>query len=188
MHPHPTFKPFNFPRWIAENQQHLKPPVSNKQLFDRKTDMVVMIVGGPNQRVDFHDDPVEEFFYQLKGDMLLKIAEGGRIFDVPIREGEVFMLPAHTRHSPQRPVPGSVGLVVEGTRRAGDLDAFEWFCFGCGARVHRVEVRVTDIVKDLPPLFAAFYGDTGARTCTACGQVHPGKEPPAGWVPAGYGA
>ena len=83
--------------------------------------MTVMIVGGPNQRVDFHDDPVEEFFYQLKGDMLLKIAEDGKIYDVPIREGEVFLLPPHARHSPQRPVPGSVGLVVEGTRRDTDM-------------------------------------------------------------------
>ena len=68
--------------------------------------MVIMIVGGPNSRVDFHDDPVEEFFYQLRGDMCLKIAEDGKIYDVPIREGEVFVLPPHVRHSPQRPVPG----------------------------------------------------------------------------------
>ena len=182
MTPHATFKPFNFQRWIAENQQFLKPPVGNKQLFDRQTGMTVMIVGGPNQRVDFHDDPVEEFFYQLKGDMLVKIAEGGKIYDVPIREGEVFLLPPHARHSPQRPVPGSVGLVVEGTRRDTDIDGFEWFCFGCGAKVHRVEVQVRDIVKDLPPLFSAFYADEAKRKCNSCGTLHPGKEPPAGWA------
>ena len=113
---HPTFKPFNFQDWIARNKGSLKPPVANKQLFDHKTGMTVMIVGGPNRRVDFHDDPVEEFFYQLEGDMVLKIAEGGKIYDVNIRQGEVFILPPHVRHSPQRPVAGSVGLVVEGTR------------------------------------------------------------------------
>ena len=176
------FKPFKFERWIADNRHLLKPPVGNKQLFDTRTDMVVMIVGGPNQRVDFHDDPVEEFFYQLEGDMVLKIHEDGAIHDVPIRAGEVFLLPPHVRHSPQRPQEGSVGLVVEGTRRAGDKDGFEWFCFGCGEKVHRVEVEVKDIVKDLPPLFQAFYGDEAARTCKSCGTVHPGKEPPAGWV------
>ena len=181
---HQTFKPFNFQRWIDDNQHALKPPVANKQLFDRQTGMTVMIVGGPNQRVDFHDDPVEEFFYQLKGDIVLKIAEGGVIYDVPIKAGEVFLLPPHARHSPQRPVPGSVGLVVEGTRRATDIDGFEWFCFGCGALVHRVEVQVRDIVKDLPPLFSAFYADGGKRRCTSCGVEHPGKEPPAGWVAA----
>ena len=141
-----------------------------------------MIVGGPNVRVDFHDDPVEEFFYQIKGYMVLKIAEQGKVYDVTIKEGDVFLLPPHARHSPQRPVPGSVGLVVEGTRRAEDKDGFEWFCFDCGELVHRVEVTVTDIVKDLPPLFAAFYESTSDRTCNNCGSLHPGKEPPTGWV------
>ena len=158
-------KPFNFKRWIDDNQHVLQPPVSNKQLFDIETDMVVMVVGGPNRRVDFHDDPVEEFFYQVKGDMVLKIADQGRVFDVPIREGEVFFLRSHVRHSPQRPIPGSIGLVVEGTRRAGEPDGFEWFCFQCGELVHRVEVEVSDIVKDLPPLFDAFYASTTDRLC-----------------------
>jgi 3-hydroxyanthranilate 3,4-dioxygenase len=182
MNAHAGFKPFNFQKWIAENQQFLKPPVGNKKLFATDDGMVVMIVGGPNQRADFHDDPVEEFFYQLKGDMVLKIAEGGKFYNVPIREGEVFLLPPHARHSPQRPVPGSVGLVVEGTRRDVDIDGFEWFCFDCGNKLHRVEVQVKDIVKDLPPLFTAFYGNLDKRTCKTCGTVHPGKEPPPGWA------
>lgn len=174
-------KPFNFAKWIEEHSHLLKPPVGNKLVFE-DAGMVVQVVGGPNQRVDFHDDPVEELFYQLKGDMILKLAENERIHDVRIREGDMFMLPPHVRHSPQRPVPGSVGLVVEGTRRADDKDAFEWFCFNCGARVHRIEVTLKNIVTDLPPLYAAFYADVAARTCARCGTVHPGKEPPAGWV------
>jgi len=182
MTPHPGFKPFNFQGWIDDNKDLLKPPVGNKHLFDTKTNMVVMIIGGPNQRVDFHDDPVEEFFYQLKGDMILKIAEDGAIYDVPIREGDVFFLPPHVRHSPQRPVPGSVGLVVEGARRPGEKDGFEWFCFACGEKVHRVEVEVADIVADLPPLFEAFDDSEAHRTCGKCGALHPGKEPPPGWV------
>jgi 3-hydroxyanthranilate 3,4-dioxygenase len=94
----------------------------------------------------------------------------------------VFLLPAHVRHSPQRPIPGSVGLVVENERGPGDLDGFEWFCFGCGAFLHRVEIAVSNIVKDLPPLFARFYTDAPARTCSECGSIHPGKEPPADWA------
>lgn len=180
--PAERFKPFNFQRWIEEHEHLLKPPVSNRQLFDQQTGMVIMIVGGPNQRVDFHDDPAEEFFYQLKGDMVLKIAENGKLYDVPIREGEVFLLPPNVLHSPQRPQEGSVGLVVEGQRLDGQKDGFEWFCFGCGMQVHRVEVVVTDIVKDLPPLFDAFYNDEAARTCGGCGAVHPGREPPPGWA------
>ena len=179
---HPRFAPFNFQDWIERNKGNLKPPVSNKQLFDEKTGMVVMIVGGPNKRVDFHDDPVEEFFYQLKGNMVLKVCDRGEFYDVPIREGDIFMLPPHVRHSPQRPQVGSIGLVVENKRPAGANDAFEWYCFECGTLVHRVEVALNSIVKDLPPLFEAFYSDEKSRTCPNCGVVHPGKFPPPGWV------
>jgi len=183
MNIHPSLTPFNFPAWIKDNQHLLKPPVSNKQLFDNKSDMIVMIVGGPNTRVDFHDDPVEEFFYQLKGDMILKIADGGEIYDVPIREGDVFMLPPHTRHSPQRPQEGSIGLVVEAPRIPGMVDGFEWFCFDCGNLLHRVEVELQDIVKDLPPLYEIFYDSEEFRTCDKCKAVHPGKgTPPEGWA------
>ena len=175
-------KPFNFDRWIAANEHLMKPPVSNKALFETGDGMVVMIVGGPNQRVDFHDDPVEEFFYQLRGDMVLKLHDRGRIEDVVIRQGDVFLLPPHARHSPQRPIEGSVGLVVEGTRRDTDIDGFEWFCFSCGKLVHRVELRVKDIVTDLPPLFSAFYADEAVRTCPHCGSLHPGRTPPPNWA------
>jgi 3-hydroxyanthranilate 3,4-dioxygenase len=173
--------PLNLGRWIDANAPLLKPPVSNKLLFEQ-TGMVVQIVGGPNSRVDFHDDPVEELFYQIRGHMVLKIAEAGCIRDVPIREGEMFLLPARVRHSPQRPMPGSIGLVVEGTRQPADRDGFEWFCFECGSLVHRVEIFLKNIVTDLPPLFDAFYADQTARTCKKCGAVHPGREAPVGWA------
>ena len=178
---HPSFRPFDFRRWIDAHREHLKPPVANRLVFE-EADMTVMVIGGPNQRTDFHDDPVEEFFYQLEGDMVLKIAESGRIYDVPIRAGEVFMLPPHVRHSPQRPVPGSVGLVVEAPRAGDMLDGFEWYCFSCGGLTHRVEIAVSNIVTDLPSLFEAFYADEQARTCGACGALHPGREPPEGWA------
>jgi 3-hydroxyanthranilate 3,4-dioxygenase len=174
-------KPFNFKAWIDDHSHLLKPPVGNKLVYE-DSGLIVQVVGGPNQRVDFHDDPAEEFFYQLRGDMVIKIADGGKIHDVVMREGDIFMLPPHVRHSPQRPMPGSVGLVVEGARIAGVPDAFEWFCFSCGNRLHRIEVEVTNLVKDLPPLYEAFYSDEVARTCTQCGSVHPGKTPPEGWA------
>jgi len=171
---------FNFQKWINENQHLLKPPVGNKKVFEHG-EMTVQVVGGPNERTDYHDDPVEEFFYQLKGDMLLKIVDNGEFYDVPIREGDVFLLPPHVRHSPQRPQAGSVGLVVEAARPHA-FDAFEWYCFECRALVHRIEVKVAHLVKDLPPLYEAFYADTNARKCKACGAIHPGKKPPSGWV------
>ena len=174
-------KAFNFQKWIAENEHLLKPPVGNKKVFE-DGDMTVQIVGGPNERADYHDDPVEEFFYQLKGNMVLKVVDNGQFYDVPIREGEVFLLPPHVRHSPQRPQEGSVGLVVEPQRQPDERDAFEWYCFECKALVHRVEVKVASLVKDLPPLYEAFYADETARKCKSCGAMHPGKKPPAGWV------
>ena len=178
---HPSLKPFDFKGWIDAHRDRLKPPVANKLVFE-EAGMTVMVIGGPNRRTDFHDDPVEEFFYQLEGDMVLKVAEKGRIYDVPVRQGEVFMLPPHVRHSPQRPVPGSIGLVVESPRVGDMMDGFEWFCFACGGLVHRVEIAVSNIVTDLPPLFEKFYADQRARTCKACGAIHPGREPPEGWV------
>ncbi len=174
-------KAFNFAGWIEENRHLLKPPVGNRRIWE-DAGMIAMAVGGPNRRTDYHDDPVEEFFYQIKGDMVLKVVDDGAFYDVSIREGDVFMLPAHVRHSPQRPQEGSVGLVIEPMRAAGEKDAFEWYCFECRALVHRVEVKLESIVRDLPPIYAAFYADEAARTCAACGALHPGKEPPEGWV------
>ena len=175
-------RPFNFKAWIDENRHLLKPPVGNKIVFPDNAGMIVQVVGGPNQRVDFHDDPVEEFFYQLEGDMILKVADRGRIEDIRIRAGDVFLLPPRMRHSPQRPMAGSVGLVVESPRVPGMKDGFEWFCMECGHLVHRIEVDLKDIVKDLPPLYEAFYADEKLRTCEHCGALHPGKSPPPGWV------
>ena len=182
---HPTRKAFNFEGWIDNNKDQLVPPVNNKLLHD-DTGMIVMVIGGPNTRVDFHDDPVEEWFFQYKGNMILKIAEDGEIYDVPIREGEVFFLPSHTVHAPQRPEEGSIGIVVESPRMMGMKEGFEWYCFNCKTRVHRVEVSLTDasgIVEALPKIYEAFHADEDARTCPNCGEIHPGKgKPPEGWV------
>jgi 3-hydroxyanthranilate 3,4-dioxygenase len=167
--------------WIEDHRHLLRPPVDNQQVWE-DADMMVTVVGGPNRRTDYHDDPVEEFFYQLEGDMVLKVVDDGRFYDVPIRAGDIFLLPPHVRHSPQRPMAGSVGLVIETRRPPGALDAFEWYCFRCRALVHRAELALASIVRDLPPVFEAFYASEKARTCPACGAVHPGKIPPEGWV------
>lgn len=165
--------PFNFQKWIDEHADELKPPVANKQVWPG-TDMIVMVVGGGNVRTDYHDDPREEFFYQLKGDMILRVREpGAGPTDLHIGEGEIFLLPANMRHSPQRPDPGSIGLVVEYMRSEGEMDGFEWYCPNCNRLLHRIEVQLKEIDKDLPPLFDAFYASIDARTCEDCGTVHP---------------
>lgn len=172
---------FNFQKWIDEHKHLLKPPVGNQQIW-KDADLMVTVVGGPNKRTDYHDDPVEEFFYQMKGDMLLKLFDGKEFYDVPIREGEIFLLPPHVRHSPQRPMEGSIGLVIEPARPEGELDAVEWYCFECQNLVHRAEVDLESIVDDLPPIYQAFYSSQEARTCPNCQALHPGKEAPEGWV------
>ncbi|MGB7319423.1 MAG: 3-hydroxyanthranilate 3,4-dioxygenase [Planktotalea sp.] len=172
---------FNFKTWIDEHRHLLKPPVGNQQIWE-DADLMVTVVGGPNKRTDYHDDPVEEFFYQIEGDMLLKLYDGEQFYDVPIREGEIFLLPPHVRHSPQRPQEGSIGLEIEPKRQTGELDAIEWYCFECQHLVHRAEIQLESIVRDLPPVYETFYASTEARTCPNCNTVHPGKEPPEGWV------
>ncbi len=167
--------PINFPEWLGENQHLLKPPVGNKQMFPTGDDFIVMIVGGPNARTDYHVDPYEEYFYQIKGNMHVKVMTPDGPQDVHINEGSMWVLPRNTPHSPQRPEAGSVGLVVERVRAEGTLEKFQWYCPECNALVHEVELQVRSIVDDLPPLFQAFYEDEKARTCANCGHLHPGK-------------
>jgi len=170
-----TVAPVNFLGWIEEHKHLLKPPVGNQQMFRASKDFIVMVVGGPNQRTDYHVDPYEELFYQIKGNMVVRTMRDGKLQDVPIREGEMWLLPGNVPHSPQRPEPGSVGLVVERVRPEGVREKFQWYCFECHNLVHEVELQVRDIVADLPPLFNAFYEDRQARTCSNCGALHPGK-------------
>jgi 3-hydroxyanthranilate 3,4-dioxygenase len=171
-----TMKAFNFQGWIDANREKLKPPVGNAQVWE-DGDIIVTVVGGPNQRVDYHDDPTEEFFYQLQGDIFIRVMEqpGKPPIEIPIKEGEIFLLPKHTRHSPQRLAPGTIGLVVEIPRPDGAKDAFEWYCGKCHHLVHRAEVLLKSIVTDLPPLFDKFYQNEELRVCPNCGEVHPGK-------------
>ena len=166
---------FNLKQWIADNRALLQPPVGNAQLYKTTyKNFIIMVIGGPNERTDYHDDPGEELFFQVEGDIVLRVIEDGQPVDVPIREGEMLLLPPHVRHSPQRPA-GSVGLVVERIRLPGELDAFEWYCEQCDACHHRREFELADIEKDLPPVFAEYYGDAALRTCGSCGHVNPGK-------------
>ena len=169
-------QPLNFARWIDEHQHLLKPPVGNQQIW-KDSDMIVTVVGGPNQRSDFHDDPFEEYFHQFKGNAHLLIADRGKFERVDLREGDIFLLPAHVRHSPQRPEAGSLCTVIEFPRPTGTKDAFEWYCAACGTQVRRIEVQLGSIVEDLPVVYKRFYESAPAeRTCPSCGEVHPGSD------------
>jgi len=129
-----------------------------------------MVVGGPNARKDFHVDPGEEFFYQLEGEMVLRTMQAGSAVEVPIRAGEVLLLPPGVPHSPQRPA-NTVGLVIERVRRAGELDGFQWYCERCGQLLYEEFFPLTDIEKQFPPLFERFFASTAQRTCSRCHAV-----------------
>jgi 3-hydroxyanthranilate 3,4-dioxygenase len=161
--------PLNLRQWIDAHRAALRPPVCNKQVFEQG-EFIIMVVGGPNARRDYHDDPGDEFFHQLEGDMLLRTVQDGRPVDVPIREGEVLLLPAHVPHSPQR-YAGTVGLVVERKRRPGEVDGFLWFCERCGHPLYSEYLQVTDIEAQLPPVFERFWSDPAHTVCRQCGSV-----------------
>lgn len=163
--------PFNLLEWIDQNREHLKPPVCNKEIY-AGSEFIVMIVGGPNSRNDYHYDVGPELFYQIEGDMLLKTVQDGEFVDIPIREGEIFLLPPGVPHSPQR-FANTVGLVVERQRRSVELDGFMWFCESCGNKLYEEFLHVADIVIDLPPVLERFANDESARTCKRCGTIMP---------------
>lgn len=167
-------RPINFKKWIDEHRHLLKPPVMNQVVYKGNDDFVVMVVGGPNKRKDYHYNETEEFFYQLEGDITVKIIEDGKPVDINIKEGEIFLLPARTPHSPRRP-ENTVGLVMEVNRPKGMLDAFMWFCESCGHKLYEEKMQVDDIVKDLPGVMEKFYANLDLRTCKKCGVV---LEPP----------
>lgn len=169
------FSPLNFKQWIDDNRHLLKPPVGNKQVWTQVDDFIVMVVGGPNVRTDYHYNESEEFFYQLEGNMVLRVIDEGKPVDIPIREGEIFLLPAKVPHSPQREA-NSVGLVIEKVRQKGMTDGLQWYCPNCDAKLFEEYFFMTDIVSQMQPVFEKFYRSADARTCKHCGNLHPAPE------------
>jgi len=167
--------PLNLQQWIDDHRHLLKPPVGNKCVYEQAGDFIVMVVGGPNGRKDYHYNETEELFYQLEGDITVKIVEDGTPRDIPIKQGEMFLLPAKTPHSPQRPA-GSIGLVIEKVRDKDDKDGLMWFCENCGEKLHDEYFELTDIVSQLPPVMKRFFDSEEHRTCSNCGAV---MQPPA---------
>ena len=161
---------FNFQKWIDEHRHLLKPPVGNKCIVD--ADFIVMVVGGPNQRTDYHWDEGPEWFYQVEGEMVLRIQENGAPRDIPIKAGEMFYLPPRVPHSPQR-MAGGVGIVIERRRLPHELDGLLWFCEACNTKLYEEFFPLVDIENDFPAVFDRFYRSIDHRTCTACGHANP---------------
>lgn len=164
----------DFQCWIKDHEHLLKPPVNN-QMMALGDDFIVQVVGGPNERYDYHFEPYEEWFYQIRGDIYVNVMTDDGPHRVDIREGETWLMPSWIPHSPQRPDPDSIGLVIERVRKEGTLERFQWYCEECHAKVHDVELQVRSLVDDMPPVFEEFHNDIEARTCPQCGALHPGK-------------
>jgi 3-hydroxyanthranilate 3,4-dioxygenase len=164
----------NLKKWIDENRHLLKPPVGNQQVYKLNDDFIVMIVGGPNSRKDYHWEEAEELFYQLEGDITVKIIDDGVQRDIHIKEGEMFLLPRCTPHSPQRG-PNTIGLVIERYRDPKEMDACMWFCEKCANKLYEEFFSLDDIVNQLPKVMNSFYANLDLRTCKKCGSV---MEPP----------
>lgn len=164
-------KPFNLNQWIEENRELLKPPVGNKNLYVESGDYIVMIVAGPNARKDYHYNETEELFYQLEGNICVKIQEDGKSVDVPLGPGDMFLLPAGVPHSPGRS-ENSIGLVIERKRVGTGLkDGLMWFCAKCNHKLYEAKFELHDIEKDFLPHFKKYYNSLELRTCDSCGHV-----------------
>ncbi len=161
--------PFNLKKWIDENRNLLQPPVGNYCLYKDAGNFIVMVVGGPNARKDYHYNESEELYYQIEGDIVVKIIEDGVPRDIHINEGDIFLLPPKTPHSPQRG-PGTVGLVVEKVREKEE-DGFLWYCENCGNKLYEEHLNVSNIVTQLPPVMSGFYTDDQKRTGSKCGSI-----------------
>ena len=164
-------KPFNLQNWIDENRELLKPPVGNKNIYVESGDFIIMIVGGPNARKDYHYNEGEEFFFQLEGSIEIAIQTNKGKEVMQLNAGDVFLLPGKTPHSPIRS-EGSVGLVVEVKRTNKDaLDGLLWFCDNCNEKLYEVYFPLNNIETDFLPHFKHFYQSEDLRTCKKCGTV-----------------
>lgn len=161
--------PFNLFAWIEDHRDLLKPPVCNKQIFEQD-DFIVMIVGGPNNRTDYHYNETPELFYQLEGEMVLKVIDDDKFKDISIKAGEIFLLPPKMLHSPQR-MENSIGMVVEQKRAPLQKDALQWFCQHCQHPLYREAFSLDNIETDLPKVFNNFYNNINHCTCEKCGTV-----------------
>lgn len=161
------YEAFNFKKWIDENRHLLKPPVGNKCVWPQR-DFIVMVVRGPNERTDFHVNAGDEFYHQIEGDMVLKIRTSeDQIQDINIREGDIYLLPGNTPHSPQRPA-NSIGLVVERKRRENELDGLQWFCEKCGHKLYEEFFKLENIETQFLGVFNRYY-DSPHTMCKKCG-------------------
>lgn len=163
-------EPFNLLTWIEKNKHRLIPPVANETIYKGNDNFIVMVSGGPNSRKDYHYNESEELFFQLKGDVKIRLSVDGQHKEVDLREGDMLLIPPKVPHSPQR-FANTIGLIIEKHRVKGETDGFMYFCERCGNLLYEEYFFLEDIVKQFPMVMRNFYGSLDRRTCTKCGHV-----------------
>jgi 3-hydroxyanthranilate 3,4-dioxygenase len=167
------FSATDLKRWIEENKHLFQPPLKTNRVIAHDKEFIVMILHGPNTRLDFHIEPGEELFYQIHGDIEVHVKPGNeRRQVVKVREGEIFLCPGGLAHSPRRG-EGTWGLVVERKRAQNEDEAFAWFCERCDAQVLSQTIRQGDVAAQVSKTYEAFNADPAMRTCKDCGYVFP---------------
>lgn len=165
----PAMIPLAVEAWVDGHPDLFAPPVANRVLWPGG-DFVTMVVRGPNARNDFHVDPGDEIFHQLRGTLRIDLmVEGDRVTRL-VHEGEMLLVPGGVPHAPMR-AAGTLGLVIERPRSPDEFDELRWYCERCGSLVHTARFHVDDIEIELASALAAFNGDQALRTCGDCGEV-----------------
>ncbi|GIJ97960.1 3-hydroxyanthranilate 3,4-dioxygenase 2 [Aspergillus viridinutans] len=145
--------PLSWATWLAENEDKLRPPVNNCCLH-QGNDFILMAVGGPNERNDYH--------------------ENDTFRDIPIKEGDMFLLPGNTPHNPVR-YKDTIGLVMERQRPAESLDRLRWYCTKgnhSSPTIIREEVfHCSDLGTQLKPIIERWQQDEESRRCGECGCI-----------------
>lgn len=160
----------NLDRWLDAHGPTLKPPVSNKLLYGDDSALKVMVVGGPNRRRDYHLQTGEEFFMQLKGDLVLKVLEGGKLRNIVVPENSTFLLPSLVPHSPQRS-ENSIGIVFERSHTPDEMDGLMWFDEK-GEIEYEEYFHCVDLGTQLKPIIER-YERTNERTRVSDPPVKP---------------
>lgn len=169
----PPLSPIAVKQWIAANQHLFNPPYKTNQVLAHHNEFIVMVLHGPNARLDFHREAGEEFFHQIHGDieLHLKPVDGPRQV-AKIREGEIFLCPAGLAHSPRRGA-GTWGLVIERRRKPDEHEQFLWFCENCDEEVLSRTVAPGEVTTRVRTIYEMFNADPLMRTCKNCGYIFP---------------